>query len=97
MADITMKGSKLVVEGVEFDLSEHSGKKVTVFKDPDGSLTIESKPVHQTTICELEVPLPIVNSEETGEIDDLGAVITKEVVEPLDLRKIAIKTFKEVA
>ena len=93
----TIKGSILVVEGVEFDLSKHTGKKVTVFKDPDGSITIESKPVHQTTICELEVPKAVINSEETGEIDGTGMAITREVIAPLDLSKTAIKVFKKVA
>jgi hypothetical protein len=94
---IKVKGTKLIVDTTEFDLAPFQGKKVTVFKEYDGSYTIESKPEHYLSVCELEVPLPIVNSEETGEIDDLGAVITKEVVEPLVLSKTAIKTFKEVA
>jgi hypothetical protein len=88
-----IKGSKLVVEDVEFDLSKHTGKKVTVFKDPDGSITIESKPTHWLTICELEVPKAVINSEETGETDATGIRMTREVVAPLDLSKTAIKVF----
>lgn len=96
MFEVMMKDSKLVVDGVEFDLSDHRGKKVTVFKDSDGSITIESKPVHQTAICELEVPEPVVNAEETGELDDMDTPVTREVITPLDLSKTPIKVFREV-
>jgi hypothetical protein len=94
MAKITMKGSKLTVDGVEFDLSKYSGKKVTVFKDPDDSLTIESKPIHQTAICELEVPEPVVNAEETGELDAMDMPVTREVITPIDLSKVEVHTFE---
>ena len=94
---IKVSGSNLIVEGVGFDLSRYRGKKVTVFKDPDGSFTIESKPVHQTTICELTVPQAVITAEETGKVDDMGTPVTKEVIAPLDLGKIAIKRFEEVA
>ena len=94
---VGVSGSKLVVEGVGFDLSRYRGKKVTVFKDPDGLLTIKSKPVHQTTICELTVPQAVITAGETGEVDDMGTPVTKEVIAPLDLGKTVIKKFEEVA
>ncbi len=96
-APIQKRGTKLVVEKTEFDLSGYQGKKVTVFKDPDGSLTIESKPIHQTTICELEVPAAVITAEDTGQIDDMGTPVTREVIAPLDLSKTVIREFKEVA
>ncbi|TRZ50372.1 MAG: hypothetical protein D4S01_06805 [Dehalococcoidia bacterium] len=95
MFEIMIKDSKLVVDGVELDLSDHRGKKVTAFQDSDGSITIESKPVHQTTICELEVPKAVINAEDTGKMDAEGLPITKEVVTPLALSKTPIKVFRE--
>ena len=94
---IQKRGAILVVEETEFDLSVCQGKKVTVFKEQDSSLTIESKPVHQTTICELVVPAAVITAEETGEIDDMGTPVTREVIAPLDLSKTVIREFKGVA
>lgn len=95
--EVGLKGKNLIVEGVTFDLSGYQGKKVTVFEGMDGVPTIEDKPTHQTTICELTVPQAVITAEETGKVDDMGTPVTKEVIAPLDLGKIAIKRFEEVA
>lgn len=96
MAKITANGSNLVVDGTEIDLSEHTGKKVTVFKDDDDSVTIESQPVHHVTICEFKVPKAVINSEKTGALDESGTPEIREVVTPLDISKTVITVFKEV-
>jgi len=93
---ITKKGAKLVVDGVEFDLSEYGGKKVTIFRDADGSLTMESKPVHQVTICELVVPKAVIISKETGETDKEELPVMEDVIMPMNLGKTIIKKFEEV-
>lgn len=94
---IKVKGTKLIVDTTEFDLAPFQGKKVTVFKEYDGSYTIESKPEHYLSVCELEVPRTEINSEDTGEIDEEGMPVTREVIAPFVLSKASIREFKEVA
>ena len=91
---VLIDGPELVVEGVTFDLLNHLEKKVTVFKVPDGSITIEPKPFHQSTICELEVPPAVVTAEDTDEVDDMGMPMIREVIAPIDLSKVKIHIFE---
>jgi len=94
---IKISKAKLIVDTTEFDLISHQGKKVTVFQEYDGSYTIESKPFHYLAVCELEVPRASISAQETGQLDDTGTPITKEVVASFRLSKVAIREFKEMA
>ena len=91
--DIKVDGAKLVIDNTEIELSEYSGQKVTVFQEDDGSLTVESKPTHQLAICELQVPAPVIASEDTGETDSEGMAVMREMVQPLDLSGVEIHEF----
>ncbi|MFA5376658.1 MAG: hypothetical protein WC455_13000 [Dehalococcoidia bacterium] len=97
MKTIAVNGTKLIINEVDIDLSEYAGKKVTVFEETDGSLTIESKPYHYKSICELQVPLPVITSVDTGKKDKEGVAITEDSFTPIDLDKAVIRKFEEVA
>lgn len=97
MKNITVKDNKLIIDAVEIDLSDHAGRKVTVFEEIDGSLTVESKPRHYQSICELYVPLPVITSIDTGKKDKEGMPITENYLTPIALDKADIRKFEEVA
>jgi hypothetical protein len=96
-----LKDSKLIVGKVEFDLTEYQGKKVTVFQEDDGSYTIESKPTHYLTICELEIPIADVRADPDANpvVEKPGEAKTeaKPLIKPLDLKLAKLTTFKEVS
>jgi hypothetical protein len=93
LMNIEMNGPKLIIGETTIDLTPYQGRKVTVFQEDDGTISLESKLTHQITICELMVPAAIVTSEDTGEIDSEGMPVMREVVQSLDLTGVEIHEF----
>ena len=92
---ITKRGSKITVEGKTFDLSDKRGKKVSIYQEKDGSITIDSKLIHENgyQLAELEVPPRVIEMVETGETDadDMPITTPKEV--PLKLGTVEVNVF----
>lgn len=96
--NIETNGPNLIIGDTIMDLTLYQGRKVTVFQEKDGSLTIESKPTHWLTICELEVPEPEITADPAAKEGDKGETgEIKQVVKPLVLKNESIRVFKEVS
>ena len=90
---VTIKGSKIYVDGTAIDLTAYQGQRVTVFSEDTGEITIESKQTHKIAICELDVPVQTVDSVETGEKDgDMPVMETQ--TQPLSLKGVEIRMIK---
>ena len=92
---ISKRGSKITVEGKTFDLSNKRGQKVSIYQEKDGSITIDSKLIHENgyQLAELEVPPRVIEMVETGETDadDMPITTPKEV--PLKLGTVEVNVF----
>ncbi len=94
--EISKEGATLTVEGTTFDLSDKRGQKISVYREKDGSITIQSKSIHESgyQLAELEVPPRVIEMVDAGEVDGFGMPILEPEEQLLKLEEVEVKMWE---